>query len=83
MSYQTFRYESPKAEVIAHFFTFPNLTTLGRIRLLAEGRVRFEIIKDFYFSVNVYNIYDSDPPVCVCPLGLAHFAHLIWPTLSY
>ena len=20
---------------------------------------------------------------CVCPLGLAHFAHLIWPTLSY
>ncbi len=21
--------------------------------------------------------------VCVCPLGLAHFAHLIWPTLSY
>ena len=63
LSYQTFRYESPKAEVIAHFFTFPNLTTLGRIRLLAEGRVRFEIIKDFYFSVNVYNIYDSDPPV--------------------
>ncbi len=21
--------------------------------------------------------------LCVCPLGLAHFAHLIWPTLSY
>ncbi len=63
LSYETFRYESPKAEIIAHFLTFPNLTTLGRIRLLAEGRVRFELIKDLYFSVNVYNIYDNDPPI--------------------
>ena len=28
---------------------------------------------------------DRAPPaqMCFCPLGLAHFAHLKWPTLSY
>ena len=31
-------------------------------------------------------IFGFFPPVkapCFCPLGLAHFAHLKWPTLSY
>ena len=63
LTYETFRFESPKTEIVAHVFTFPNLSTLGRVRLLAEGRVRFEVIKDLYFSVNLYNIYDSDPPI--------------------
>jgi len=63
LQYETYRFDSPKMEITGHFFSFPNLTTFGRIRLQAEGKVRFEIIKDLYFSVNVYESYDSDPPI--------------------
>ncbi len=63
LNFETFRYETPKAEITGHVFVFPNLTTLGRVRLQAEGNVRFELIKDLFFNVNVYESFDSDPPV--------------------
>jgi hypothetical protein len=41
---------------------FPSLTTLGRIRLQFNAKARFEILKDFYWSVSLFESYDSDPP---------------------
>ena len=63
LNYETYRYDTPKVEITGRFFAFPNLTTWGRIRLTAEGNVRVELIKDLFFNVNVYESFDSDPPV--------------------
>lgn len=34
----------------------------ARTRVEAQSALRFEFLKDFYFSVNGYNSYDSHPP---------------------
>ncbi len=63
LEYETFSYDTPKVEITGRFFVFPNLTTWGRVRLRVEGSVRVELIKDLFFGVNVYESFDSDPPV--------------------
>lgn len=63
LNYETFRYDTPKVEITGRVFVFPNLTTLGRVRLQAEGNVRVELIKDLFLNVNLYESFDSDPPV--------------------
>lgn len=61
--WETHRFDHPKLDITGHFFTFPNLTTWGRLRVQAQGKVRFEIVKDLYFSVNLYESFDTDPPI--------------------
>ncbi len=63
VQYETFRYDTPKVEITGRFIVFPNLTTLGRVRLRADGNIRVEIIKDHFINVNLNESIDSDPPV--------------------
>jgi hypothetical protein len=41
---------------------YPNLTTLGRVRLSAESYVKVELVKGLYSKVSVYENYDNRPP---------------------
>ena len=62
ISFETFRYDSPKLDFTTRFLVFPNLTTWGRVRLDLDSRVKVEIFKDFFWSAYIWDAYDSNPP---------------------
>ncbi len=59
---ETFRFDSPELDLSAGFVVLPNLLTKGRYRLQANGKARIEIFRDLYWSLSVYESFDSDPP---------------------
>jgi hypothetical protein len=42
--------------------SFYDLGGNARVRVESQNALRFEFLKDFYFSINGYQSYDSDPP---------------------
>ena len=61
-SYSYFMYDFPKLAFGVDVTVFPSLTDSGRVRLQADGRVRRDIISDFYISVSIFDTFDSRPP---------------------
>jgi putative salt-induced outer membrane protein YdiY len=43
-------------------YAFPNLTTLGRVRMGAESNLTLEIVRNLYWKLGVYENYDTRPP---------------------
>ena len=62
IEYQTFTFDTPKMDGLISLFLLPNLSSLGRVRGAFDARIRYEIFKDFFFSVAGYDDFDSDPP---------------------
>jgi hypothetical protein len=59
-SYYT--YDRPKTNFDVDFQYYPSLSNPGRQRLQLDASAKRELLKDFFFSVNFYDTYDSDPP---------------------
>lgn len=59
---ETFRFDSPELDLGAQVAFFLNVKTAGRYRVQATGKARIEILKNLYWSLSVYESYDSDPP---------------------
>ena len=59
---ETFRFDNPELDLSAGFAVLPNLLTKGRYRLQVNGKARIEIFHDLYWSLTVYESFDSDPP---------------------
>jgi hypothetical protein len=59
---ETFRFDSPELDLSGQVAIYPNLKTAGRYRLQASGKAKIEIVKNLYWSMSVYESYDSDPP---------------------
>lgn len=59
---ETFRFDSPELDLGASFVVLPNLSTKGRYRLQANGKAKIELLHNLYWSLNVYESFDSDPP---------------------
>jgi hypothetical protein len=59
--YAFFRYDTPERNVLADLAVLPSLTQSGRVRTGADVRFRWEIIKDFFFELSAYGIYDNKP----------------------
>ena len=59
---ETFKFNSPELDISTRAAIFPSLSTLGRYRIQASAKVRIEIVKNLYWSLNVYNNFDSQPP---------------------
>lgn len=59
---ETFRFDHPELDLSAGLVVLPNLLTKGRYRLQANGKARIEIFRDLYWSLTVYETFDSDPP---------------------
>ena len=59
--YAFFRYDTPERNVVADLVVLPSLTESGRVRMGAKLRFRWEIIKDFFFEVSAYGMYDNRP----------------------
>ena len=42
---------------------YPNLTTLGRLRLTLESNLKLELVKNLYWKLSLYENHDNRPPV--------------------
>jgi hypothetical protein len=60
--YATFAYDFPSTDIEISCLMFPSLTIDDRIRVEVNARLRREVVKDFYVSLNVFESYDSKPP---------------------
>jgi hypothetical protein len=57
---EAFRYSSPRLDYTASLLLFPNLTELGRLRIYFDTRLRYEILRDFYIGLTVFDKFDGD-----------------------
>ncbi len=57
-----FRFATPKTDISTSVEVFPNLTTLGRVRINLDFRFSYEILKDFTIGFTLYDNFDSQPP---------------------
>jgi hypothetical protein len=61
-SFQIFKYYSPKVDVTLNYSLLPNLTTWGRVRSEFNTKANIEIVKNFFFSLSIYDSFDNEPP---------------------
>jgi len=63
IDFQTFRFDDPELDFTASFKIYPSLTDIGRVRIQFDSRVKYELFHDFYFTIGLYDYFDSRPPV--------------------
>jgi hypothetical protein len=61
LDFHTFRFKT--LDITSRFVVFPSITVPGRVRMDLDSGVRIEIIKDFYWSLTLFDNFDSKPPV--------------------
>ncbi len=59
---QVFTFGNRDTDISTQFVVLPSLSSPGRFRLSLNTSVKRELLKDFYFSVDLYESYDSEPP---------------------
>lgn len=59
---QTFQFDSPVLDISGRAALFPSMTTLGRFRVQTSANAKIEIVKNLYWSLSVYDNFDSQPP---------------------
>ena len=57
-----FRYNSPKLDLTTSLSIYPGLTEWGRVRIDFDTRISYELIKDFFLTLSVFERFDSRPP---------------------
>lgn len=62
ISYQRFKHSARTPKILVSLQTFPSLTESSRIRALFNFNISWSIVKDFKFSFQVTDHYDSKPP---------------------
>jgi hypothetical protein len=62
VQYEAFRFDSPKLDFVTALSVFPSLTTRRRIRTNFTARLRYEIFKDFFVTLDGFYNYDTKPP---------------------
>ncbi len=63
LSFQAFRFDNPKLDTILDLNVFPSLTDFGRLRIEFNGRIRYELFKDFFITLSVFDHFDSRPGI--------------------
>ena len=61
ISYDVFRFDTPKIDVSSRLVVFPSLTVSDRVRANAEISVRYEIISDLFAELRLTDSYDNKP----------------------
>ena len=60
--YRLFMFDDPKTDITVSLGIFPNLSTIGRVRLELDIKLEYEFIKDFSARLNFYYTVDNEPP---------------------
>jgi len=61
LTFSTFRFKT--LNLNSQTFLFPSLSDFGRVRLSSQSNLRIELIRNFYWNFQVYENYDTRPPV--------------------
>jgi hypothetical protein len=56
-----FRYRDPEFDFTTNFALIPSVTQAGRLRMDLDTKLRYEIFKDFYWSISFWDSYDNRP----------------------
>lgn len=64
-----FKYRSPKVDVTSGLELYPSVTNFGRVRLEYDISAKYELIKDLYLNVQLYENYDNQPSKDADPLN--------------
>jgi hypothetical protein len=57
------KYAFKNLQFTGQAMVYPNLTTLGRVRLSEDSSLQLQLVKDLYWKLSIYENYDSRPPV--------------------
>ena len=57
-----YTYDRPKTQFDARVQYYPSLSNWGRQRFQLDTGLRYELLKDFFAALNVYESFDSAPP---------------------
>jgi hypothetical protein len=57
-----FAYDYPKTNIDFAMLVFPGLNDPGRVRVNANGKLKRELLKDFFFAISAYDAFDNRPP---------------------
>jgi len=61
ITYDYYKYSSPQRRFTVNFLVFPSITDFGRWRASFDTNFSLEIVDDFYWKMDFYASYDSDP----------------------
>jgi putative salt-induced outer membrane protein YdiY len=61
LKFSTFRFKT--MNINSQTLLFPSLTDGGRFRVNSQSNVRIELVRNFYWNFQVYENYDTRPPV--------------------
>ena len=61
ITWEWYRLDTPELDLSTSFQVIPNLTETGRLRSEWDINLKWEIVKDLFWQLSVYNSYDSDP----------------------
>ena len=61
VNYTTFRFKT--LDLSSSLNVFPSVTDPGRFRLSTQSGLKFELVRNLYWSFRFYENYDSRPPV--------------------
>lgn len=61
LTYEYYRYSHPVRRFSSSLMVFPSITDFGRWRARFNTDFRLEIVEDFFWAVNIYAEYDSEP----------------------
>jgi hypothetical protein len=62
LSWDAFRFDSPKLDFGVRLAAFPSLSESGRVRGQADIRLEYELFKDFNTGIRFSDTFDSRPP---------------------
>jgi hypothetical protein len=63
LRYSLFTFGAHKTTFTTFFSFLPSLTESGHLRLDLESRLRIKLFSDFYWSLDLYENFDNDPPL--------------------
>lgn len=61
LTFSTFRFKT--LNLNSQTFLFPSLTDPGRLRLSSQSNLRIELVRNFYWSLQLYENHDTRPPI--------------------
>ncbi len=61
LTFSTFRFKT--LNVNSQAFLFPSVSDPGRVRLSSQSNLRIELIRNFYWNFQLYENYDTRPPI--------------------
>ena len=61
VTFSTFRFKT--LNLRSHALAFPSLSDPGRLRLSSQSGLRIELIRNFNWNLDLYENYDTRPPV--------------------